>query len=421
MFFHNKLNKDYSRNVKLDYVYSFMRYFDVTSAIWVLYMGFRGMSLFEIGIAEGVFHVTSMIFEVPSGAIADLFGRRKVMIAGRLLSMLSAIMMLNSTTLWMFCLSFMVSALNYNLNSGTEDALVYDSMKASGIEDKYLKVCSRLNVIIEFAQGIGTMLGGILAEGSFMYVYMMDFVLSAVSIIPLLFMQEPPVGDLKDNDEDDRASQKELNQGERNKEKISFVEHFKTVFHILKESPQVVKIILYYPMLSAFNAVLYFYSQEYFAEFNFNKIQISTIMLVSSIASCLMVLQSERLLKRYASRLKYMTSIIMGMMIVLCSVPGKYLVIVFFVISNMCHSLVEPLESSSLNSEIPSEQRATIISIDSMAYSIEMILAFPVCGFIAGYIGLARTFIILGSIELLTVTAYLLWKKLFNCTPIVEK
>lgn len=66
----NKLIKDKSikKNININYIYSFMKNFDISSAIWVLYMVYKGLPLWQIGIVEGFFHLTSFLFEVPSGA-----------------------------------------------------------------------------------------------------------------------------------------------------------------------------------------------------------------------------------------------------------------------------------------------------------------------------------------------------------------
>jgi len=70
------------RNIKLEYIYSFISNFDINAGIWVLYLVYKGLPLWQIGIVEGIFHVTSFCFEVPSGAIADLIGRKNAMILG---------------------------------------------------------------------------------------------------------------------------------------------------------------------------------------------------------------------------------------------------------------------------------------------------------------------------------------------------
>lgn len=49
----------------------------ITDAVWVALLAARGFSLWEIGLAESVFHVVSLLCEVPSGMAADLLGRKR--------------------------------------------------------------------------------------------------------------------------------------------------------------------------------------------------------------------------------------------------------------------------------------------------------------------------------------------------------
>lgn len=86
----NKLH----RNIRLDYFFTFINNLNMSSSIWVLYLAYRGMNLLEIGLLEGLFHITSTICEVPSGAIADLWGRKNTLIGGRIYIAISCIIML---------------------------------------------------------------------------------------------------------------------------------------------------------------------------------------------------------------------------------------------------------------------------------------------------------------------------------------
>ena len=178
----------------------------------------------QIGLLEGVYHITSMIFEIPSGALADLLGRKKSMIVSRILVAISCLIMLVSRNFWLFGLSFFIQALGNNFNSGTEEALIYDSMKALGEEEHYIGVSGRLNVIIEVSQGIATVLGGILAEYSFAYCYGASLIIAICALIPVLFMTEPPIEKQKKKD----------------KNVIGMLgNHFKLSFGILKDNSRI--------------------------------------------------------------------------------------------------------------------------------------------------------------------------------------
>lgn len=386
------LEKKLKRNIRIDYLFCFCRNFDLSSAVWVLYMGWRGLPLWQIGIAEGMFHVTSFLFEVPSGALADLAGRKNVMIWGRVLAAVSSVILLFSTDLWQFLIGFSISAVSYNLNSGSEEALVYDSMKMLGEEKDYIRVNGRLNVLIEVASGIAVFLGGVLAEKSYITCYFAAAVAAVVSIVPALFLTEPQP--LKETE---------------TKKKVSLKEHFKISIQIVRENPAVWKILLYYPVVETFYAVVFFYGQQYFSEAGLRRIQISILMLVTGICSCLGALHSEKILQRFGKNVKYVVSFAMGISILLVSGKGLVVSVAAFFVAGYVNSLIYPIASAALNELIPSEQRATIISIDSMCFSIAMVCFFPVTGLVAGAWNLHGAFLILGIIEI-ALTAIIMWR-----------
>ncbi len=375
--------KTIKKNINIDYIYSFMKNFDISRAIWVLYMVYKGLPLWQIGIVEGVFHLTSFLFEVPSGAAADLFGRKKVMIAGRICSVVSSVINLFAVNLFGFSIGFMISALGYNLNSGSEEALVYDTLKQEDCEKEYLKVSSRLNLIIEISQGLATFIGGVLAQYSYVYCYGMAIIISLLSLIPCCMFKEPSI-----KDENKR------------KEKVSIKMHFRICYEIFKTNKKIIKVIVYFPLVFTFHTVVYFYGQQYFSTLGCNKIEISFIMFFGGISSCIGALSCEKITYVFKDKTRYVASALMGISIVFISGKILSVSIIFFGVMNYVNALLYPIQSEALNELIPSEQRATIISIDSMIFSFSMICMFPLCGLFADKFNLHITFFVLGIIQI---------------------
>ena len=114
---------------------------------WVAILSARGYSLVEIGIAETVFHITSLIFEIPSGVLADVFGRKKMLMVSSIMRMIGNIIMILSCDLFMVCLSIAFHALSYNFSSGSGDALAYDSLKLAGMDNRFEKYESNQLII----------------------------------------------------------------------------------------------------------------------------------------------------------------------------------------------------------------------------------------------------------------------------------
>ncbi|NBK26550.1 MAG: MFS transporter, partial [Spirochaetia bacterium] len=96
-----------------------------THGIWMIYLASRGFSLIQLGALEAIFHITSFLMEVPTGSVADIWGRKTSRLAGRVCYALSLVLMYWGPTFWLQILAFVLSALGYNLESGAGDALLY--------------------------------------------------------------------------------------------------------------------------------------------------------------------------------------------------------------------------------------------------------------------------------------------------------
>lgn len=379
------------RNITVDYVYRFLSSFDITSAIWVLFLGYKGMSLIEIGLLESIYHTCNLIFEIPTGAMADLLGRRRVIILSRVASVLSCLIMLNSHSFWGFAIGFIFSAFGGNLNSGSEEALVYDSLIQTDAIDSYLKLNSRLNVLIEVAQAMAVFVGGLLAEYSFELSYSVALLIAVTALLTALQFEEPQV------------------QVQPQQNVVSVTAHLKKCFRILKENKSLTALLLYFPLVFTFGTVLYFYGQQSFADFGYSKIQISMIFLLNGIFSALGALSSEKINRLTRGKAWLYVPFWMSLCIIGFGYFSGGISIFIFILLNLLNASLYPISSVCINERTPSEQRATIISVSSMFFSLMMILIFPLCGLIGQLFTLSQSFIIIGSLNLGIILIILIW------------
>ena len=77
-----------------NYLFTLLQNIDLTRGIWMIYLASKGMSLTQLGVLETIFHLTSFTMEVPTGAVADLFGRKISRIIGRAFSLISVVLLL---------------------------------------------------------------------------------------------------------------------------------------------------------------------------------------------------------------------------------------------------------------------------------------------------------------------------------------
>lgn len=381
------------RNIKLDYISTFITNLNMQSCIWVLYLSYCNMTLLQIGLLEGIYHITSMICEIPSGAWADLVGRKRSMLISRVCITISCIIMLFSRNFWGFALSFIIQALGNAFTSGSEEALVYDSLKCIDKEDDFIKVNGRLNMLIEVSQAIATVVGGVLAEYSYVWCYAACVVIALLSLVPVVFMTEPPILEERTEQLTGMALVKN---------------HFKVSYQVLNNDVRIMKIIVFYSLIFASHALLFFYSQQYFYDSGYNKIQISIVFLFAGIISCLGALASDYLYQKLDVKIAFLSAVVIALTMVCYGFNIPILAVVVFIISNFFNAVLYPVESECLNRLIPSEQRATLISINSMFFSIMMIVMFPIAGMLADVWNLP---IVLMGIGLVVLCFTLIWEK----------
>lgn len=368
------MKKAFNKNIYLSYLFHFFCNFTICDGIWVLYLGYRGLSLAQIGIMEGIFHAASLATEIPSGALADLWGRKKILLLSRVCAFVSTLFMIFADNLWLFGIGFVFTAWSYNLLSGSEEALVYDSLLEQKAQERYYKINGRMNFLAEVSQGISVFLGGIVAERSYLACYLTALGLDVVSMLPCLFMTEPSFS------------------GKRYDTKLSETvrSHFSKSFRLIKESREIRYILSFYSMLFAFYTSAFFYSQQFYFERGHNRIVISTLLLVIGGFSCLGAVCSEWIYKKCGEKTGFLGGIAIAAGLIGMTHESFMVSVSFFCLSSFANAMLYPLQSEELNSRIPSEQRATIISVSSMFFSVFMIVLFPMIGLAGDMAGLSE-------------------------------
>lgn len=376
------MNNDLKRNIFLDYLFRILCNFAFADGIFVLYLRNKGLALWQIGVLEGIFHATSLVTEIPSGALADLFGRRRAMLASRLCAVISSVIMLSTDKMQLLGIGFVFTAWSFNLLSGSEEALLYDSFLGAGQEDQYFKTNGRLSFVAEVSNGLGIFLGGFLAKYSYTLCYLILIAIETLSFTVCLFLTEPKTG----NNGKNRGKKAE----------VSVRSHFIQSFYLLKENGRLRYVLFHYAVLFAFFVSIYFYSQEYYYARGFDEGQIGLLLLGVAGCSSIGALLSEKAAKRFCGRTCDVMGIVLALGIILMSAESNWLSVPGFGLSAMANASLYPVQSDELNRLIPSGQRATVLSVGSMCYSVVMILLFPLIGLLADYLGLGRIFLLLG-------------------------
>jgi len=128
------------------------------------YQDFAGLSFKYMMFAQAWYMLWAFLLEVPSGIIADSFGRKKTLILASIINCVAIFIYSLYPNFYLFLVAEFLWAVAFVLFSGTDDALAYDSLKQIGEAHRSVKVFSRMESFASFGVLIATPLGGILAD-----------------------------------------------------------------------------------------------------------------------------------------------------------------------------------------------------------------------------------------------------------------
>lgn len=352
------------------YISSVLGNLSLTGA-WVAILAARGYSLVEIGIAETVFHITSLIFEIPSGVFADVFGRKKMLIVSTIMRMIGNVIMILSNNLFMACMSIAFMALSYNFSSGSDDALAYDSLKLAKMESRFEKYESNQLVIYRLCSGISTLCAGFALTIGYRIAYGTDIVTGAIQIMILFSLREIYT----------------VNQTKHKENKIGrkLIACFQESFAFLKEVRKAIGLMFCNSFVGAIDTLLLFFLQAKLLEKGMSGWWLGLALLFMEMGG---IVGSKLILK--LSKFHYKWIFVISSLLVLTGLLAEHSQIYWVMtlggfVAAVGDDALQVRTNALLQNMFPSKQRATLTSVDSFCFSVIMIVLSPLAGFVFTY------------------------------------
>ena len=367
------------------YTNNFFSGLRITDAVWVALLAARGFSLWEIGVAESVFHMVSLTFEVPSGMAADLLGRRKTLVAGGVCMVLSNLLMAFAPDLFFICLAMALSALANAMFSGTASALTYDSLKQCGKTDDYLRVSANCSQLSMLATAVGSLASTLERFLRFSGFYLLSAAFEGTAAAATALMTEPIVTETQ-------ASRKQHPLREL---PAQFAQLIQDSLRVLRSCPSVGRLILSSAVISGSNYLSIMFFQQRLVELGYPTSLLFLPLLFSNLAAMLGTEWGRRIHLHSFRRFYTLCALLCG---IGCLCVGAAPALVGILGCMLAEGVLGAWllhENRLLNDAIPSDQRATLISMDNIAYSLLMIPASPLVGAIGDIFGQAGAGLVL--------------------------
>ncbi|MCE4565200.1 MFS transporter [Maribellus sp. CM-23] len=159
----------------------------------VLFYTDNGMGMHEIFVLKAIYSVAIVAMEIPSGWMADVWGRKKTLILGSILGSAGFLVYSFSYGFWAFVIAEIILGIGHSFVSGADSALLYDSLKADNKTDKYVREEGRITSVGNFAEAIAGVVGGFLAAISLRSPFYFQFGVAAIAIPAALTLIEPRI------------------------------------------------------------------------------------------------------------------------------------------------------------------------------------------------------------------------------------
>ncbi len=179
------------QNIYRLYIIKLSKWVMLTMPILFLFYKENGLAAQELFLLKAVYSFTIVVFEVPSGYLGDAWGRKNTLILGSILGFTGFALYCAASGFWTFFICEMILGAGQSFISGSDSAMLYDSLQAAKREKEYLKLEGRMISAGNFGEAVAAPLGVFLAMISLRTPFFFQAVITFAAIPAALTLVEP--------------------------------------------------------------------------------------------------------------------------------------------------------------------------------------------------------------------------------------
>jgi len=380
-----------------------------SSFIWginTIFLLDAGLSNVEAFAANAFFTLGQVVFEIPTGVVADTRGRQLSYVLGAATLLLSTLLYL---VMWQvhapllgWALASILLGLGFTFFSGATEAWLVDALAATGFTGHLEQVFGRAQTVGGAAMLVGTVSGGVIAQATSLAVpYLIRAgMLGVTMLVALRFM-----GDLGFTPERGVSPTTAV----RNVIRGSIDGGFR--------NPPVRWLMLAAPFSLGSGIFVFYAAQPYLLQLYGDKTAYGIAGLAAAIVAGveivggLIVSRVRRLFGRRSSALLVGGALNL-VLLVLLGLTGSFVVALLLLAAwSFVFAVESPLRQAFINGVIPSGQRATVLSFDSLMGSAGGVVAQPALGRISDVNGYGAAYLVSAGISALALPFVLLARR----------
>ncbi len=348
----------------------------------VLFYQKNGLSMKEVFILQSIFSLSIVLFEIPSGYLSDIIGRRLSITIGCALSVIGFGFYSISYGFTGFLIAELLLGLATSFVSGSDSALLYDTLLLFDKEDEYTKAEGRITSIGNFSEGLAAIAGGLLALISLRTPFYAETIIALLSVPVALSLYEP--------------ERKKYDNSDGN-----LIGMLRIVKYSLHDHVEVKWFILYSSLISASTLTIVWFIQPFLKAaglpLEFFGIVWAALQFSVGVFS-LYAYRFEMLLGKKKSLVSLIVLTFIGYL--LLSMFQSLWAALFLFIFYFVRGIAYPVLKDYINELISSDIRATVLSVKSLAARLNFSLIGPLVGWISDIYSLSTALLASGIIFL---------------------
>lgn len=377
-------------NIKKYYLAYALNGLSLTIPITVLYYLSFGLSYTQVALLESIFLITMLIFEIPTGVLADRFGRKTTIALGTLIMPIATFITALSSSFLAFAMICVMYGIGMALISGADSALIYDTLISAEEEKTFIKIEGRTFALFYLFAAISAPIGSYVFALNRHIPFYFDTIMLFLVFLVYASMHEPPKSAKSENNP---GFLKTLSVGVKQISRNSLVRWYVLLGILLSISMTAFYNVIGQPLLV----------NQGLAVKNVGFV-IAAIMLAQAVFSENTHRIEKRLGERFALILLFL---IPAISFIFMGMQALFLTISVYVLYGAGKGMTTPLLGNCLNKNLSSDSRATALSFESFLGGICGAIFLPLFGLAVDRLNISHGVILLGGFLLVAGTILL--------------
>ncbi len=351
------------------YIIKLSKWLMLTMPILFLFYKENGLSTQDLFLLKAVYSFSIVVLEVPSGYLGDVWGRKASLVLGSILGFVGFALYCVSTGFWTFLACEIILGAGQSFISGSDSALLYDSLQAANKEKDYLKTEGRMISAGNFAEAVAAPLGVLIAMASLRTPFFFQAVVAFAAVPAALTLVEPARRKMKGH--------------------TSFRQIFGIIRFAMKEHKGLQAAILYSSVMGTATLTMAWFVQPYFVHLALPLALFGILIPLLNLITGFVGIHAYRVEQRLGRK--------GTILFIAACIPAGYLCmglfgplagLAFLFLFYAVRGVATPVLRNQINEITPSDIRATVLSVRSLIIRLAFALLGPVLGWQADRVGL---------------------------------